>query len=288
MRKAIAATVASLCVASLCAADTTVTLSASVQGLFTSFGQNNKNFNTGPGNYLCGSIGGGTSLRNYFVFNLPSGLIPAGQQVKSAVFEIGTLFNHYLSPDPTETYTLFHVKDTSYFDLLDVNTSIWLHYDTFNDLGDGAAYGSTVMSAYPAPFQGVQYVPLSLNPGAVDAEMKLRLQSGANNFAVGGAVTTLGGTYRQALFGFSGSEPTWGGPPKLTLTLGAPPCPGDLNSDGFVDDADFVFFAAAYNLLDCADPGMPADCPSDLNHDGVVDDTDFVVFAAAYNALLCP
>jgi hypothetical protein len=28
-------------------------------------------------------------------------------------------------------------------------------------------------------------------------------------------------------------------------------CPGDLNSDGFVDDADFVEFAAAYNQLLC-------------------------------------
>jgi len=29
-------------------------------------------------------------------------------------------------------------------------------------------------------------------------------------------------------------------------------CPGDLNSDGFVDDSDFVVFAAAYNELLCA------------------------------------
>ena len=67
-----------------------------------------------------------------------------------------------------------------------------------------------------------------------------------------------------------------------------PACPGDFNADTFVDDADFVIFAPAYNLLDCADPAMPAGCPADLNADGFVDDADFVIFAAAYNDLVCP
>ncbi|MBX3379948.1 MAG: hypothetical protein KF805_07620 [Phycisphaeraceae bacterium] len=65
-------------------------------------------------------------------------------------------------------------------------------------------------------------------------------------------------------------------------------CPGDLNGDGLVEDADFVLFAAAYNILDCADPSMPAGCPADLNGDGFVDDADFVLFVAAYNELICP
>jgi hypothetical protein len=65
-------------------------------------------------------------------------------------------------------------------------------------------------------------------------------------------------------------------------------CPGDLNSDNQVDDADFVLFAGAYNLLDCADPAMPSGCPADLNTDRFVDDADFVLFATAYNELVCP
>ena len=65
-------------------------------------------------------------------------------------------------------------------------------------------------------------------------------------------------------------------------------CPGDLNNDGFVDDADFVLFASAYDLLDCSDPSMPVGCPADLNDDGFVDDTDFVLFSTAYDAFLCP
>ncbi len=66
------------------------------------------------------------------------------------------------------------------------------------------------------------------------------------------------------------------------------PCPGDLNSDGFVDDNDFPIFVVGYNVLDCADPAMPSGCPADLNTDGFVDDADFVVFVMAYNELVCP
>ncbi len=65
-------------------------------------------------------------------------------------------------------------------------------------------------------------------------------------------------------------------------------CIGDINTDGVVDDTDFTIFAAAYNILDCADPAMPPTCPSDLNNDGFVDDSDFSIFAAAYNELVCP
>ena len=65
-------------------------------------------------------------------------------------------------------------------------------------------------------------------------------------------------------------------------------CPGDLNADGYVDDADFSIFAAAYNLLDCADPAMLPGCPADLNSDGAVDDADFTIFAPAYDTLVCP
>lgn len=65
-------------------------------------------------------------------------------------------------------------------------------------------------------------------------------------------------------------------------------CVGDLNNDGFVDDADFVIFAAAYDTLLCDAPSMPYPCPADFNSDGVVEDGDFVVFASAYNELLCP
>lgn len=91
----------------------------------------------------------------------------------------------------------------------------------------------------------------------------------------------IGNTPVPTFSAIGASGTNWGNP-------AAAYCPGDLNNDGFVDDADFVAFAGAYNILDCTDPAMPAGCPADLNADGVVDDLDFVVFASAYNDLLCP
>ncbi|MBY0112513.1 MAG: hypothetical protein K2Y21_06805 [Phycisphaerales bacterium] len=65
-------------------------------------------------------------------------------------------------------------------------------------------------------------------------------------------------------------------------------CPADLTNDALVDDADFVLFSSAYQLLDCASPGMTPGCPADFTKDSFVDDGDFVIFAAAYEALACP
>ena len=65
-------------------------------------------------------------------------------------------------------------------------------------------------------------------------------------------------------------------------------CPADFNTDGLVEDADFVLFAAGYNTLECLDPAMEPGCPANLNSDLMVDDADFVLFAAAYDALICP
>ncbi len=61
----------------------------------------------------------------------------------------------------------------------------------------------------------------------------------------------------------------------------------DIDRDGFVDDADFSRFAAAYDLLICLDESMPAGCPADFDQDGLVDDRDFAVFVQGYNRLIC-
>lgn len=65
-------------------------------------------------------------------------------------------------------------------------------------------------------------------------------------------------------------------------------CIGDNDCNGVVDDDDFVDFAYAYNIFDCADPNMPPGCPADMNGDGYVDDADFVLFALAYDNFACP
>ncbi|MBX3381451.1 MAG: hypothetical protein KF805_15255 [Phycisphaeraceae bacterium] len=60
-------------------------------------------------------------------------------------------------------------------------------------------------------------------------------------------------------------------------------CPGDINEDGLVDDADFVEFVPSYNALVVPD----ANKVCDWNGDGLVDDTDFVFFVGYYNNLIC-
>lgn len=61
-------------------------------------------------------------------------------------------------------------------------------------------------------------------------------------------------------------------------------CPGDFNNDSFVDDFDFVAFAAFYEQLLAPVPYSLGD----LNGDTFTDDSDFVSFASSYEALLCP
>jgi hypothetical protein len=61
-------------------------------------------------------------------------------------------------------------------------------------------------------------------------------------------------------------------------------CPADFTGDTFVDDSDFVIFAAAYEQFTVP----PADQAADLTLDGFVDDSDFVLFAQAYEEFVCP
>jgi hypothetical protein len=63
-----------------------------------------------------------------------------------------------------------------------------------------------------------------------------------------------------------------------------PPCPGDLNDDGFRNVTDFTLFAAAYG----SQIGQPSYVPdADLNGDGFVNVTDFTQFAGFFGTE-CP
>ncbi|MGH7243291.1 MAG: hypothetical protein ACREJD_07730 [Phycisphaerales bacterium] len=270
-------------------ADTTMSFDASVQGIFTSYGQNNKGYNAGPGNILVGTDGS-TGFRNYFVFNFPPNLLPAGMQVTSATLTGKMPYRGVLSVDPTETWGLFDVSLSSYAVLIDENTPVVWKTGIYDDLGTGNQYGSRVVDESECPYPGPTPIIVNLGTSFL-TDINARLSApGAQPFIVGGALTSIVGNGAQRLFGFSGYDPVYSGRSTLSLTIGtlAAACPGDLNADGQVDDLDFVFFASAYNILDCADTSMPAGCPSDLNADSFVDDSDFVVFAAAYDALVCP
>lgn len=75
---------------------------------------------------------------------------------------------------------------------------------------------------------------------------------------------------------------------RIPIFCGSAGCPSicsmsDFNSDGQVDDIDFVLFADAYSAFNVP----AADVLADLNADSLVDDTDFASFAIAYDTLIC-
>lgn len=119
-----------------------------------------------------------------------------------------------------------------------------------------------------------------------DTQLNVVVPAGAGtvNVRVQSGITTPAESQniKSTIFGYGISAID----PNAQFTYGAA-CPGDLNGDSMVDDADFVLFASAYDLLVCSDPSMPTGCPADLNRDGFVDDGDFGVFANAYDVLTC-
>lgn len=166
----------------------------------------------------------------------------------------------------------------------DLHKSGHIYSPLLSPLGyQGDPYGTySATTTIQLGFAAALYLELSVvadaanhpnETGLADVEFAHLFWNGITEVKING-VTVSGATVS------SESGTNWG--------LAVTPCPGDLNGDGFVDDSDFVFFVAAYNILDCADPAMPVGCPADLNGDGVVDDADFVVFVAGYDRLVCP
>ncbi|MBY0111488.1 MAG: hypothetical protein K2Y21_01600 [Phycisphaerales bacterium] len=159
-------------------------------------------------------------------------------------------------------------------------------------LAPGYPGGSYAWLRETAPLSGV-FAPIANGPGGASSGggtvtgASGSLPSPSTNTPI---VLTISNTrpsdsarYRFEATNACGS--TQSAPAQVTIVDN---CPSDLNADGMVDDSDFSLFAAAYNILDCSDPSMPAGCPADLNFDGFVDDADFSLFAVAYDLLLCP
>lgn len=102
-----------------------------------------------------------------------------------------------------------------------------------------------------------------------------------------GAQTTWSRTFTSAGVGSGGlaayitsdQQPEWNSFASIVISG----CAADFNSDGFVDDEDFVIFAASYDMLTVP----PADEICDLNADGFVDDADFGIFGQLYDGVIC-
>jgi hypothetical protein len=166
------------------------------------------------------------------------------------------------------------------------------------DLGKTGRFNSPVI--FPSGYQGDPFGTYTAT-GTVQLGfpasflIEFKINADASNHFTGAGLATVhdarlywGGITSVKINGVAVPGATATSESGTNWGIAITPCPGDLNGDSQVDDSDFVVFVVAYNILDCADPSMPAGCPADLNNDGFVDDADFVAFVSAYDQLVCP
>jgi hypothetical protein len=182
----------------------TITVLALDSGTYTSSGfhlSTNKNYTTG--------ISGGTELRSYFVFNLPSFSAP----ILSAELQLSNPPNGYTSPDAFEIFQLFDVLTP----IASLQATNFGATGIFTDLGNGTPYGIRSVSAA----DDGALVTIPLNISAISAITA----SGGSTWALGGVLTTLGGATNEFMFGFTGT-----GTPTRTLVVTVVPEPGTFGS----------------------------------------------------------
>jgi hypothetical protein len=143
-----------------------------------------------------------STFRDYFTFSLPTTGTIIGAELR-----IINPTGGYISPDPTETYTLFDVSATPA--ALDAEraagnlTGMAIHAD----LGSGTVYGTRVFSSA----DNNTTVAITLNAAALSA---INAAIGST-ISFGGAITSLAGTSQQTVFAFSGAP----GAVQLVLQL---------------------------------------------------------------------
>ncbi len=146
------------------------------RGYITAAGVNN-----GPGAAADFRVGQGllddassvTEFRNYFIVDVPGFM---GQLVGARLL-LEASPNAYVSPDPSETLTLFSLPPVF----------------GFNAIGSGTVYGSRTVSATDSG----SVIALTLNEAALAAIAP------ETTFQIGGALTSLNSTAGQFLFRFS-------------------------------------------------------------------------------------
>ncbi len=164
-------------------------------------------------NYVVGACCGFQGLRNFFVFDLS----PVTGVVTAATLRLSNPSDGFASPDANETYTVFDVSTS--IEALSASGSAQI--GIFNDLGTGSSYGAQVVSSA----DDGNLVDVPLNATAVSAINSAL----GGEFALGGAITTLGGTgLDEVVFGFTGDS---GDTKQLILTVTV--CdPGEGCDDG--------------------------------------------------------
>ena len=188
--------------------------------------------------------------------------------------------------------------------VLSYNAGLWADINYAPD-GNGTydilGPANTIINIAPIRPEGAVYVQPG-NPGFTKHSVLICDYTGGRveAFEIDANGDPILATKRTLITGFAGPEggtrdprtghflfSTFVGNRLILITGFNTNCAANLVPDCGVDDLDFQIFAPAYNILDCADPAMPAGCPADLNKDGLVDDLDFSIFVVAYDGLIC-
>jgi len=178
-----------------------ITLDFTVKGSFSQGGLNNGSGGAGPGNTLMGENTGGL-LNAYWVFDLAGITGP----VVSATLRLGMPPFGYLSPDPTETITIF-----DYTGDIGVLQDQFAHSTAaFNNLGSGNVYGSRAVSDADEPdcsagCPGNSFVAIDIALGGADFIDDINAALGGL-FALGGALTSVNNADFERIFAFSGNN----------------------------------------------------------------------------------
>lgn len=267
------------------AGPTTVSISATSQGIVDEFGRNNAAFGSALGNMLCGRLNT-FFIRNFAVFTLGPEARPQGRKIIAATFSPRISFNAVQLVESPGKYVLRDVQPAFLPALTTDATPFSGRLDIYNDLANGVIYAERVVTLDDNPTAVPATLDVVLGPAFVQAANAI-MDGGGGSIGLGGSMVIPATPGVQSLFSFSSYNPPLGGRALLVLTIEAA-CPGDLNADGVVNDLDFQVFVVQYDAVLCSAPEMPAGCSADLNANGVVDDQDFQVFVVAYDAVLCP
>ena len=93
-------------------------------------------------NYAAGDDADGRQFRSFYIFDLAS---LAGNTVIGATLRVFLPTDGYTSPDNSETYNLYDILPTNVGPLVGTTLTTLTNLGIFEDLGNGATYGSMII-----------------------------------------------------------------------------------------------------------------------------------------------